>query len=81
MLYNKNKSCVNSCQNIAFKIKCFPTKPIVFQKKPIVFQHVHFLTPWFWNEKLSLSLLLQRFERRYCNFVMFCMEVKLHDDS
>jgi len=39
MLYNKNKSCVKSCQKtLLFKNKtkhCFP-------KKTIVFQHVHF---------------------------------------
>jgi len=50
MLYNQNKSCVKSCQNIALKTHCFP-------KKRIVFQHVHFFIPLFWNEKLSLQTI------------------------
>ena len=42
------KHCFLKNNNIVFpKTHCFP-------KKPIVFQHVHFLIPLFWNEKLSL---------------------------
>ena len=52
MLYNQNKSCVKSCQK-----HCFLKNPL-FSKKPIVFQHVHFFIPLFWNEKLSLMVLL-----------------------
>ena len=49
MFYNQNKTCVKLCQKHCFK------KPIVLKKR-IVFQHVHFLIPLFWNEKLSLPI-------------------------
>ena len=40
------------------RVKNIAKKPIVFQKKRIVFKHVHFFIPLFWNEKLSLLVLL-----------------------
>jgi len=49
MLCNQNKSCVKSCQKHCLK-------NALFSKKRIVFQHVHFLIPLFWNEKLSLMV-------------------------
>ena len=45
--------CKVVSKNIAFlnKNHCFP-------KKNIVFQHVHFFIPLFWNEKLSLVVII-----------------------
>ena len=43
MLYNKNKSCVKSCQKtlLFFKKHFFCQKPIVFQKNPLFSKKTH----------------------------------------
>ena len=57
MLYTQNKSCVKSCQNIAFfKKTLFSKKNHCFPKKPIVFQHVHFFNPIVLRRKIITGL-------------------------
>jgi len=60
MLFNKNKSCVKSCQKIAFLKKniVFPKKPIVFAKHPLFSNMCTFFIPLFWIEKLSLPQIV-----------------------
>jgi len=45
MLYNQNKSCVKSCQNIALETIVFQKNPLFSTKKTHCFQHVHFFYP------------------------------------